>query len=65
MSLGRMFIKAKIEEKKGLYVSTITYSFYGFYHYNEITVSNTVEEAERLLLKERCSGKIAYELEKK
>ena len=62
---SRQFIKAKIEEKKGLFVATITYSYFGLYYYNEVTVSETIQEAEKLLLKERCSGKIAYELEKK
>lgn len=55
-----MFIKCKIEKKKNLFVATMTYSFYGMYYYNEIKVYETLEDAEKALLWERCSGLISY-----
>ena len=61
--ISRGFVKAKIEKKKGLYVSTITYSWFGIYHYDEVSVSETLEEAERILLKERTQGHLVYQLE--
>jgi len=61
--ISRGFVKAKIEKKKGLYVATITYSWYGIYHFDEVMVCETLEEAERILLKERCSGHLVYQLE--
>ena len=61
MPWNKMFIKCKIEKKKGLFVATITYSYYGLYYYNELRVYENLEEAEKALLWERCAGLIVYE----
>ena len=63
MAWSKAFVKAKIEKKKSLYVATITYSYFGLYHFTEVQVCDTLEEAERILLKERCSGHLVYQLE--
>jgi hypothetical protein len=58
MAWAKSFIKAKIQKKKELYVATITYSYYGLYHYDVLSVFNTLQEAEHYLLYERCGGVI-------
>jgi len=60
MTWSKMFIKCKIERKKELFVATMTYSYYGLYHYNEMRVYETLEEAEKALLWERCGGLLSY-----
>ena len=60
--LSKQFVKAKIEEKNGLFITTLTYSWYGIYHFQEVNVFNTIEEAERYMLHERCQGLISYKL---
>jgi len=54
--LSRMFVKAKIEKKNGVFIIIITYSYYYLYHFDEIEVCATLQEAESKLLKIRCSG---------
>lgn len=60
--LSKQFIKAKIEEKNGLFITTLTYSWYGIYHYQEVNVFSTIVEAERYMLHERCGGLVEYSL---
>jgi hypothetical protein len=58
MALSRMFVKADISSlaKGQVWVSTITYSFYGLYHYDQVATHNTMEEARNHVLTERCGG---------
>ena len=55
---SKSFVKAKIEKKKSLFVATITYSYFGLYHYDVLNVFETLEQAEHYLLYERCNGVI-------
>ena len=62
MPLHRMFIKAKIECMKSLYIATITYSYYGIYHFEEVDVFESIVDAEKHLLFKRCGGLIQYDI---
>ena len=65
MALSRMFVKARIEKKKNLYVAAITYSYYGLYHYDVLNVFDTLQAAEHYLLYERCGGVLEINEEEK
>jgi len=60
--LSKQFVKAKIEEKNGLFITTLTYSWYGVYHYDIVNVFTSLEESERHMLYERCGGLVEYSL---
>lgn len=62
---NRSFVKCKIQEKKGLYIAIITYSYYGLYWFDEISIHDTLEIATSYLLRIRCGGLIVMETEKK
>ena len=64
-AFSKMFIKAKIQERKGLYVSSITYSYFGLYHFDEVKVHDSLTEATEHLLRERCSGYLTLESNEK
>ena len=55
------FVKAKIMQKKSLFVACITWSYYGLYHYDEMSVHESLIEAQEHLLKLRCDGKLILE----
>ena len=63
MPWSKMFIKGEITKQKGLYIATITYSYYGIYHYTNIKVFDTLEECEKAMLFERCGGLLQYNIE--
>jgi hypothetical protein len=65
MAWNKAFVKARIQERKGLFVSIITWSYYGLYHYEEVQVHDSLNEATEHLLKVRCDGKLSLETEKK
>ena len=56
MTWTRSFCKARIEERKGIYVAIITYSYLGLYHFDEVSVHDNLNEATEYMLKERCNG---------
>lgn len=64
-AMSKMFVKCRIEQRKQLYCAIITYSFYGLYHFDEISVHETLEQATAYLLRERCSGHLSLDVEKK
>ena len=64
-ALSKMFVKARIEQRQGLYCAVITFSYYGLYHYDEVSIHNTLQEATEHLLKIRCNGCLSLETEKK
>jgi hypothetical protein len=64
-TLSKMFVKCRIEQRKQLYCAIITYSFYGLYHFDEMSVHETLEQATAHLLRERCSGHLSLDVEKK
>jgi hypothetical protein len=41
-AISKMFVKARIEKKKELFCAIITYNFYGLYHFDEVTIHETV-----------------------
>jgi len=57
-----MFVKCRIQKKKELYCAIITYSFYGLYHFDEVTIHETMELATAYLLRERCSGHLSLDV---
>ena len=62
MALSKMFVKCRIQKKKELYCAIITYSFYGLYHFDEVTIHETMELATAYLLRERCSGHLSLDV---
>lgn len=58
-----MFVSAKIKKQKNLYITIITYSYYGLYRFTEKEIHNTYELAAEYMLKERCNGCLSLELE--
>lgn len=61
-TLSKMFVKARIEKRKELYCAILTFSFYGLYHYDEVTIHETLEMATAYLLRERCSGHLSLDV---
>lgn len=60
--LSKMFVKARIEKKNNVYIVVATYSYYYMYHYDEMGVYATLNEAEKSLLNIRCSGLLVYHI---
>ena len=60
--LSKMFIKCSISEKKSLFVTTITYSFYGIYYYDEIDIHETLSDAKDYLLNIRMNGHLSLDI---
>lgn len=60
-ALSRMFVKARIEQRQNVFCAIITWSYYGVYHYDELSVHNTMNEATEHLLKVRCNGCLSLE----
>lgn len=58
-----MFIKAKIQEKNKMFIASITWSWYGFQHYEEFEIFSTLAEAEKYILKKRCNDYLSYAIE--
>lgn len=56
-----MFVKASIIKKKDLYIAIITWSYYGFSHYEIFDVFESLVEAEKYILLERTNGSLTYE----
>lgn len=64
-ALNRQFVKARIEQRNGVFVSIITYSWYGVYHFDTVEVHDSMVEATEFLLKERCNGALSLVAPKK
>ena len=60
-TLSKMFVKARIEERGGLFCAVITWSYYGLYHYDEVSIHSSIHEATEHLLKIRCNGCLSLE----
>jgi hypothetical protein len=60
-TLSKMFVKARIEERSGLFCAVITWSYYGLYHYDEVSIHSNINEATEHLLKIRCNGCLSLE----
>jgi hypothetical protein len=58
---NKMFVKASIIKKKDLYIAIITWSYYGFSHYEIFDVFESLVEAEKYILLERTNGSLTYE----
>lgn len=61
MTWSKSFVRAKIKPVKGVWVATITYSYYGLYHYPIIEHFETKVEAEHWVLQNRCDGHLVIE----
>lgn len=55
-ALSRMFVKARIEQRQSVFCVIITWSYYGLYHYDELSVHNSLHDATEHLLTVRCNG---------
>ena len=62
MTLSKMFVKCSIVEKKNLFISACTYSFYGLYYYDEIEIHESLEKAKDHLLSIRMNGHLSLNL---
>ena len=62
MTLNKMFVKSKIQKKNGVYIVVTTYSYYYLYHYQEVEIYSTLEEAQAGLLQARCSGHLVIDV---
>lgn len=61
--LNRMFVKALIKKKENVFIVEAVYSWLGLYHYTEVDVFSTLQEANNYLLDCRCSGHLRYDIE--
>jgi len=59
---SKMFVKAKIEKRKDLYVATATFSYFGLYHWDQCSVWDSLEEATDHLLRVRCGGCLSIDV---
>ena len=57
---SKLFIRANIKEQQKLFIASITWSYYGIQHWQEIEIFLTIIEAEKWILKERTSGSLTY-----
>ena len=62
---SKMFVKARIEQRKSLFCAVVTWSYYGLYHYDEVSIHNNINEATEHLLKIRCNGCLSLESDEK
>jgi len=53
---ARVFVKGRVEERRGVYVALITYSYFSIYPFDDVSVHDTLHEAQEHLLRERCNG---------
>jgi hypothetical protein len=60
---SKMFIKASISQKKGLFICVVTWSYYGLYYFEEVSVHDTMESAKDCILTLRTAGHLTYEKE--
>lgn len=56
MPWNKQFIKAEIKKVKDVYVATITYSYFGLYHFSVVDYFESDDLAKLFILKERCGG---------
>ena len=57
-----MFVKCSIIEKKNLFISTCTYSFYGLYYFDEVAIHESLTEAKDHLLSIRMGGHLSLDI---
>jgi hypothetical protein len=60
MSWSKLFVRANIKEMQGLYITTITWSWYNLTNFTEIEVFQTKQEAELFILTKRVNGSLTY-----
>jgi hypothetical protein len=60
MSWSKLFVRANIKEMKGLFIATITWSWYNLTNFTEIDVFQTKQEAELFILNNRVNGSLTY-----
>lgn len=60
-ALSRMFVSANIKAQNNIFIVRITYSYYGIYHYDDVTTHETLESAKDHVLTKRCGGHLVVE----
>jgi hypothetical protein len=60
-ALSKQFVRASILQKKTLWVCECVFSWYGVYHYSEVSVHDTKELARDHLIELRCGGYLFYD----
>jgi hypothetical protein len=60
-AVNRMFVSASIKTQNSIYIVRIKYSFYGLFHFEEISTHTSLESAKEYILHERCSGHLSIE----
>ena len=65
MAWSRMYVRSAIQKKNGLFISTVTLSYFGIQHWNEYEIFTTQHDAELWILKQRTGGTLVYDLEEK
>ena len=60
MPLSKGFVKANIKLTNNMYIVRITYSYYYIFHFDEIEVCNTIEDANDYVLQKRTDGLLSY-----
>lgn len=58
-----MFVSTKVKKIKNLYTVKITYSYYGIYYFDELSVHETLELANQHIINARCGNHIAYDVQ--
>jgi len=59
---SRMFIRSSIVQKNAMcVVLTMTYSYYGLYHYDEVHVLESIEEARNMFCRLRSNDQLRIE----
>lgn len=61
--LSKGYVRSAIQKKNGLFISTVTWSWFGIQHWNEYEIFTTQHEAELWILKQRTGGTLCYDLD--
>lgn len=56
MPWNKQFVRAEIKKVKEIFVATITYSYFGLYHFTVVDYFDSDEDAKTFILTERCGG---------
>ena len=57
------YVKSSIQKKNGLFISTVTWSWFNLQHWNEYEIFTTQHEAELWILKQRTGGTLVYDFD--
>jgi hypothetical protein len=60
MTWSRMYVKSNIQKKKDLFIATISWSYYGFLHYDDLEIFDSMEDAKHWILEQRTNGSLTF-----